>query len=178
LNPKLAVLAKTALVTAAAFSLFSFYSKNVPYSLVWNRTPSIPMGVYLAEEVSPGQLIRGDLACFTYEPAAWALERKYFPVGVLLCKPVMGVAGDTVQRDGNKLVITSAGTKQPKVLGEYTQTDSARRPLPQDALTPGTIPENAFLMVAGAHANSLDSRYLGLIPAAQIKRRIHPLYTW
>jgi conjugative transfer signal peptidase TraF len=177
-NPKLVVLAKTALVTAAAFSLFSLYSSYVPYSLVWNRTPSIPMGVYLSEEVTPSQLVRGNLACFAYAPAAWALERKYFPVGVALCKPVMGVAGDVVQHDGDKLFVIPAGTTQPQLLGEYTQTDSAHRPLPQDALSNGAIPQNAFLMVAGAHKNSLDSRYLGLIPAAQVQRRIHPLYTW
>lgn len=178
MNPRLAVLAKTALVSAAAFSLFSLYSKHVPYSLVWNRTPSIPLGLYLAEEIQPGQLVRGELACFTYAPSAWAQERKYFPAGVLLCKPVMGMAGDLIQHDGNKLFVTPVGAVQPKLLGEYTQADSANRPLPQDALANGAIPENTFLMVAGAHANSLDSRYLGLIPAAQIQRRIHPLYTW
>lgn len=178
MNPKLLVLAKTALVTAAAFSLFSLYSKHVPYSLVFNRTASIPVGVYWAEDVAPGELARGDLACFPYAPTAWSAERKYFPAGVLLCKPVAGLAGDIVQRTENKLLVTPAGATQTKLLGEYAQADSAGRPLPQDALSNGPIPEGKVLMIAGTYKNSLDSRYLGLIPAAQLKRRIHPLYTW
>lgn len=178
MNPRLAVLAKTALVTAAAFSLFSLYSKNVPYSLAWNRTPSIPMGLYLTETITPTKLVRGDIACFEYAPPDWARQRKYFPAGVSLCKPVAGMAGDVVRHEGTKLFIKTAGDAEFKFLGDYAATDSVKRPLPQDALPEGAIPEGSFLMIAGRHPNSLDSRYLGLVPAASLKRRIHPLYTW
>lgn len=176
MNPRLAILAKTALVTAAAFSLFSVYSRNVPYSLVWNRTPSIPMGLYWAEDVSAAQLQRGELACFPYAAPAWAQERKYLPEGVSVCKPVAGLPGDVVRHVGNELFVAHDGRTQR--LGQYTAFDSAHRPLPQDVLADGPVPDGSLLMVAGAHDNSLDSRYIGLIPASHIQRRIHPLYTW
>lgn len=176
MNPRVAVLAKTALVAAAAFSLFSMYSRNVPYGLVWNRTPSIPMGLYWSEDVSAAQLRRGELACFPYESPAWARDRKYLPEGVSVCKPVAGLPGDVVRHAGKELFVSHDGATQK--LGQYAAFDSAQRPLPQDMLSDGPVSPGSLLMVAGAHDNSLDSRYIGLIPAERIQRRIHPIYTW
>jgi len=179
MNPRLLVLVKTAFVAFVAYSCFTTYSRVVPYSLVFNRTESIPIGLYWAEDIRASKLSRGDIACFPYATPDWAKDRRYLPDGLTVCKPVAGLPGDMVKREGNKLFVSYAETPQvSKMLGEYATHDSRKRPLPQDMLPMGAVPEGTLLMVAGAHANSLDSRYVGYIPAYTIQRRIHPIYTW
>lgn len=169
---------KTALILGASWLAFSLYSAFCPYSVVWNRTASIPMGVYLAERVDPSMLAHDDAACFRYVAPSWAKDRHYFPDGFMLCKYVKGLPGDTVTVSGNTVQVHWAGQSQFRPTGTLAAEDSAQRPLPPDALATQVIPSGFLLLVAPAHPNSLDSRYLGLIPAAQVTTRIHPLITW
>lgn len=177
MNKHLVALAKTAFVAVAAYAAFSTYSRVSPYSLVWNRTASIPLGVYLAKELRGSAIERGELGCFDYAAPDWARERHYFPDGFRLCKPVVGMPGDVIERDGATLRLRVQGADAVTV-GTYASTDSRGRPMPQDALSTGAVPEGSLLLVAGAHANSLDSRYLGLIPARAVRLRLTPLLTW
>lgn len=171
-------LGKTALVGAAALALFNLFTHFVPYSLVWNRTASVPLGLYLAEEVTGDELQRGDLGCFAYQAPSWAKDRKYFPDGFKLCKPVAAVAGDTYALLNGKLMVRHQATGRELVAGEMAKADSAGRALPQNALDAAVLQPGQMLLVAGAHANSLDSRYLGVIATAQVKLRLYPLWTY
>lgn len=178
MNKHLRALGKTALVGAAAMAVFNVFTHLVPYSLVWNRTASVPLGLYLAEEVSGDELKRGELGCFAYHAPTWAKARQYFPDGFKLCKPVAGVAGDTYAVRDSLLMVRHKHTGHEVVAGELAKADSAGRVLPQNALDAAILQPGQLLLVAGAHANSLDSRYLGVIPTAHVKLRLYPIWTY
>ncbi len=166
------------LILMVALLAFTAYSRYVPYSLVWNRTASIPEGLYLAKERDVHEpLRRGDVACFRYVAPDWARERHYFPDWMRLCKPVAAVPGDEVSREGAQLYVTPVhGERTPS--GELSPQDSRGRVLPQDQLPVGTVPSGHYVLLAPAKAKSFDSRYLGLIASERITVRLTPLYTF
>lgn len=168
----------TALAMMLAFLAFTIYSRYIPFSFVWNRTPSIPMGLYFAKERQGEAIERGQLACFAFKTPDWAQGRKYFPDGAKLCKPVVGMPGDTIVREGNEIQVRTPGGRV-LTAGKLAATDSKGRPLPQDVLTPGqTIPFGMYLLAAPRHATSSDSRYLGLISLDRLSHRVWPLITY
>lgn len=148
----------------------------IPYSIVLNRTASIPLGIYLSERAR-APLAAGALACFRYQAPDWARPRMYFPDSFELCKMVLGQGGDHVERHGGVWHVRAKDGSMRRV-GPTQLNDSAGRPLPQSALTEGPIPRGLLLMAAPAYSNSLDSRYLGLVRESEITRRIHPVITW
>lgn len=147
-----------------------------PYSLVWNRTASIPIGLYLSEKVSGTELHRGDLACFPYEPPAWAEPRTYFVKGLRLCKHVSGLPGDILTKDETGLWQVSSKEGNVRQIGPLLKADSKGQPLPQNALKEGALEAGEVLMSAPPK-NSLDSRYLGPIAISKLNTRIYPLWT-
>lgn len=166
------------LILMVALLAFTAYSRYVPYSLVWNRTPSIPEGLYLAKERNAHEpLARGEVVCFKYDAPHWARERRYFPEWMRLCKPVAAVPGDTVSREGSKLYVTPVYGER-MAAGELSPEDSRGRPLPQDKVPEGIVPSGHYVLIAPAKAKSFDSRYLGLIASDRISLRLSPLYTF
>lgn len=145
-----------------------------PYSLAYNRTPSIPMGVYLTKRVTSDVLVPGDIGCFAYRAPEWAQDRSYFPSGMRLCKYVYGRPGTAVFRDGDALWV---GERAGPPVAHYSDADSKGRPLYQDALATGVVPAGTLLMLAPARKNSFDSRYLGYIPAEDVRTQAWPLWT-
>lgn len=168
---------KTLGIGAVAMSAFWAYTNYCPFSLVYNRTASIPKGLYFAEQVSASALNRGDITCFAYHAPEWAKERRYFPEGFRLCKPIAGLAGDRVALDGHAVWLEREGHSRIR-LGEFASRDTAGRPLPTGVLQAGVIPEGKALLIAGAHANSFDSRYLGLFNSQEFSLKLTPLLTF
>lgn len=146
-----------------------------PYSLAYNRSPSIPMGLYLTKRVTADALAPGDIGCFAYRAPEWARDRGYFPAGIRLCKYVYGLPGTAVVRDGDGLWV---GDRVGSPVAQYSHADSKGRPLYQDALATGVVPPDTLLMLAPARKNSFDSRYLGYIPAAEVKTQAWPIWTY
>lgn len=147
----------------------------LPASIVYNRTNSIPLGLYLANKTKPFSLSNPGIACYNYSAQEWAKERKYLPENYIACKRIIGVAGDTVQYFENEIKVFSK--KQNK---EYSfpvaKRDSKNRPLPQpEAGTSILIPEG-YIYMSGDSPMSLDSRYLGLVPTSKIIYTVEPFF--
>lgn len=147
----------------------------LPKSIVYNRTDSIPIGLYIASKNKPFNLTNPSIGCYTYSAQDWAKDRKYLPENYIVCKRIIGVAGDSVTYTDSEVKVFSK--KQNK---EYSFTvakrDTQNRPLPQpEAGKTLTIPDGAIYM-AGDSAMSLDSRYIGLVPTSKIIYTVEPFF--
>ncbi len=171
----LAVAKPTALAFALTTAALWMYQAKVPYGLAWNRTPSIPLGLYGTLTYDRQVLKRGDLVCFAYQAPSWAESRKYAPEGTRLCKPIAGVPGDELQVDASR--VTVRGSDGYELSVELKNVDTKGRPMPLNALVSGAIPRGQYLLLATYLPNSYDSRYLGLIPQERISHRAWPLLT-
>lgn len=164
-NPKprlaLALLATLAALTAAAVALAP--------RVILNETASLPLGLYWMGEatLSPGELVAFPVPV---DVARLVVERHYLRPGAVLVKPIAARAGDVVcTREG---VLTVNGKRQ----GDVHQVDSAGRPLPRFDFC-GPVPEGYFLP-ASTVPLSFDGRYFGLVPLAQVRGRVRPLWTF
>lgn len=145
-----------------------------PYSLAYNRNSSIPKGLYLTHRIEPGALTLGDIGCFPYRAPAWAKDRNYFVEGMRLCKHVYAFPGTQVFRESDGLWV---GNKAGDPVARYAAADGKGRPLLQTALATGVVPAGHLLMLAPAHKNSFDSRYLGYVPASEVTTQAWPIWT-
>jgi conjugative transfer signal peptidase TraF len=140
--------------------------------LLWNWTPSLPLGLYWLSPASSGRVKVGALVAFPV-PApvrALVLERRYLPPGALLVKPVVATATDRVCTEGGTLAVN--GTP----LGAIATEDTQGRPLPHDERC-GPLPEG-HVFVASHFATSFDSRTFGPVPLADIRGTVTPLWTY
>lgn len=162
-------------LAVALFLLLGAAQRLSPWTLALNRTPSIPLGLYLAERAPLTNLRRHDIVCVAYFPPAWALERRYLLPGTPLCKYLLGLPGEGIAIEQDTLHIT--GDNAPLFAGHYAATDSQGRALPRASL-PGQIPPHHYYLGIPEKSNSLDSRYLGLAHDSQMVLRLHPLWVW
>lgn len=169
---------KAAFVGVATLMLLRTISAVSPYSLVYNVTPSIPKGFYKATVVKPTELVRGDLACFPYSAPQWAKDRAYLPEGMELCKPLVGLPGDRIEREGDRIFLITPQSTKRQLLATVSPVDSKGRAMPLDALPEGTLSATQFVFISNRVPNSYDSRYYGVIPTHIVRTRITPLYTW
>lgn len=158
----LVLLGATALAAALACILASH--------LIWNATPSMPLGLYWLSPGAPPD--KGLLVAFPIPPSVRALvaARHYLPARALLLKRVVASEGDEVCAQGGVLSIEGAP------LGAILTEDSAGRPLPRyDGC--GPLPAG-LLFVASPHPKSFDSRTFGPIPTAAVRGTVTPLWTF
>jgi conjugative transfer signal peptidase TraF len=157
-----ALLVATALLSGLACVMASH--------LLWNWTPSLPLGLYW---VSPrGVATVGTLVAFPVPTSVQALvrERKYLPPGAFLIKPIVALASDRVCTEGGTLVVGGS------VLGAVLTEDSAKRPLPH-ATECGPLSEGQAF-VASHYPKSFDSRTFGPIALNTIRGTVTPLWTF
>jgi len=157
-----------ALLVAAA--LLSALTCIVASHLLWNWTPSLPLGLYW---VSPGGAATvGALVAFPVPSQVQELvrERKYLPPRALLIKPIVALPSDRVCTEGGTLVVGGS------VLGVVLTEDSAKRPLPH-ATECGPLPEGQ-VFVASHFPKSFDSRTFGPIALNTIRGTVTPLWTF
>ena len=137
--------------------------------LIWNTTASAPIGLYRVDAAArPG---RGDLVAVR-PPAAlgrWLDARGFVPLGVPLIKPVAGLAGDTICRRGNRVSVNGAP------LADARDRDRRGRPLPRWSGCRRLGADDVFALNP-AHQDSLDGRYFGALPAANIVGRVRPIW--
>lgn len=159
------------IVTLAALGLAALtcpsFLPQVP-SLVWNATPSAPVGLYAIERDSPQ---RGDLALIDPPPAIRRLAsgRGYLSARSLLIKPVIAIVGDRVCRlhalvwvQRHRLVVARATDAQDHSLPTWRGCR---------VLGPGQI------FVLGRSSDSFDSRYFGPIDHGFVVGIAHPIWT-
>lgn len=150
-----------------------------PYKLVYNHTPSEPLGWYLVSEVGPKeQLELGQLVVFKYEcPKDGNGECMFggavpFSDGYQLLKRVQGQHGHTVRTvdygGAHRNVVTGQGYE--KDTGAIRKTTSEGKPL-NTVFSPGTaltIPKGKLYMGNQNIDNAFDSRYFGLVDRNRI----------
>lgn len=166
---------------ALAFLAFYAYHLFIPYALVWNRTASIPEGLYWSQSIETTRIHRQEFGCFKYSPPGWARDRHYVPAGMKLCKHLLGEPGDIIHIDGQTVTLQRANAPSaPRVYaGTLIRKDSRGRAVPDNVLKSGErIPNGYYFMGAPEHDNSLDSRYIGLVPSSAITEVIHPIFTF
>ena len=158
------------LLAAGTHGLLASRFFAAPPLIVWNATPSVPVGLYLI--VRADALRVGDLALLRLDPgsAARFAARGYLPAGVPLLKPVGAIAGTMVcEREG---AVSIAG----KHVADAQATDGKGRPI---AAWEGcrTLPSDELLVLNADNLASLDGRYFGPSPITAVIGRALPLWT-
>lgn len=135
------------------------WPKAVAPTFLWNVSPSIPTGLYLATSDKPA---KEDLAIIRLpEPVRrLANQRGYLPRSALLIKPVIASAGDTVCRYGAIVAVNGNWRAMARM------RDGSRRMLPR---WQGCFDlTGSQIFVLGASGDSFDSRYIGPIDGANV----------
>lgn len=146
-------------VTVGAVSLIVISGKVRPPLIVWNATPSVPIGFYVIKRRQPQ---RGELALIQLSPKHVELthRRGYLTATTYLIKPVAALEGDRVCRLGNAVLV------RQRVVAVARATDSAGRHLP--TWTGCRVLSHGELLVLAPAMDSLDGRYLGPIGGDRI----------
>lgn len=155
-----------AAIVAIAFPAFV----ETPDALIWNVTPSAPVGLY---EVRPvAQLEVTNLVVLDAPEAlkGFLAERGYLPPDIPLLKRVVGLPGQSVCRIGRTITVDGA------VIGMAQDRDSLGRPMPVWQACQRITHDEVFLMNRDV-GNSLDGRYFGPVPARSITGLAVPLWT-
>jgi conjugative transfer signal peptidase TraF len=136
--------------------------------LVWNASPSVPIGFYRAALRPPRT---GALAILRLrEPhRALAEVRGYLGPRALLIKWVAAVAGDRVCRYGSLVTINA------RLAAHARASDAAARPLP--AWQGCTRLSAGQIFVLSAAPGSFDSRYFGPVDGTDVVGTAAPIWT-
>lgn len=136
--------------------------------LVWNATPSAPIGLW---RIRPGAPVRvGDHVLAQPPPAArrLAARRHYLPANVPMIKAVAAVSGDTVCAAGPWIKVNSRPVAQRRA------ADSRGRELPWwsgcQRLSGGAV------LLLNAAPDSFDGRYFGPVSKQAVIGRATPLW--
>jgi len=146
--------------------LLAYPRANVP-TLLWNTSPSVPLGLYWLAARPP---TRGALAAIRLpEPhRSLADSRGYLPAGIFLIKPVVARPGDVVCRHGP--IVTVHG----RAMAHARSADRAGRPLPHWR---GCIRLGADqVFVLSADPDGFDSRYFGPVQHRHVVGTALPLW--
>jgi conjugative transfer signal peptidase TraF len=162
--------ARTVLGLLAVSALTTALTCIASSHLVWNRTASLPLGLYYrSSETRPYE---GGLVALRVPPTVRPLvhERRYLPDGSLLIKPVAAVAGDFVCTRRGILYING------EPFGRILPCDSEGRELPAYEGC-GALPEGQVFL-ASHHPGSFDSRSFGPVDIHALQGTVTPLWTF
>lgn len=135
--------------------------------LVWNRSPSVPIGLYIIVG-RPPHVDDYVLVRLSGKMQALAERRSYIGPNTPLLKHVAAMEGDWVCRRGQAVLVS--GQQVAIALG----IDQGARPLP---VWQGCHQlQHGQVFVLGTHPESFDSRYFGPIDREQIAGAAIPLF--
>lgn len=139
--------------------LFSTIS-SVPERLIWNRTGSVPVGLYW---LSDEPFTKGGWVVVSARSAEarWAELHGFIGKDWPLLKRVAGVPGDEICRDG--VIVSINGLRA----GEALIASGSGLPLPSWSGCRRVEEDEVFLM--NAHPNSLDGRYFGITRVGDVE---------
>jgi conjugative transfer signal peptidase TraF len=143
---------------------------DLPKILLWNPSPSAPIGLYNvrpADNLQVADLVVVDLP----EPLMrFVTLRGYLPPGIPLLKRVVGLPGHIVCRIRRSITVDGIE------MGAALETDRLGRPMPVWQGCRRIAADEVFLMNRDVE-NSLDGRYFGPIPVSSIRGAAMPLWT-
>ena len=127
--------------------------------LIWNASPSVPVGLY---RVTPAPPRVGDLVVLRLPSvmAAFAASRGYLPRSAYLLKPVAAVAGDLVCRFGAQVFVRG------RFAAHAAFADHGGNPMP--AWHGCRVLRSGEVFVLADHPGGFDSRYFGPLDATSI----------
>jgi conjugative transfer signal peptidase TraF len=138
--------------------------------LVWNASPSVPVGLYVirpAKEYHRGDLIAADLPSWLAKTFA---QRGYLPRGVPLLKFVAATMRQRVCRFGKRITIDG------KTVGFARELDSNGRPL-KTWRGCHTLDEGEVFLMNFNVSDSLDGRYFETFKTSFIAGHAVPVWT-
>jgi conjugative transfer signal peptidase TraF len=164
------VMATAIAASAFAAAFVAIAVANPLPRAIWNASASAPIGLY---RIHPDRdpAIGALVAVAPPERLAhWLSTRGYLPEGVPLLKHVAAKAGQRTCRIGDAVSVDG----RPVVVAR--QRDARRRPLP---VWQGcrTLASDELLMLNPDHADSMDGRYFGPLPASTVLGRAIPILT-
>lgn len=161
---------RTILGLLAVCTLTTSLGCIVASQLVWNRTASLPLGVYV--RTPSVRVSEGALVALPVPPAVRALvhDRRYLPDGSFLIKPVVATAGDYVCTLTGILFING------EPFGSVVPRDSEGRDLPVYRGC-GALPAGQVFL-ASHHPQSFDSRSFGPVDVSALQGTVTPLWTY
>ncbi|HEY5237991.1 MAG TPA: conjugative transfer signal peptidase TraF [Rhizomicrobium sp.] len=159
-----------ALLGVAGFAAFAacMEPRATPW-LVWNATPSAPVGLYT---VMPKQHYERGALVLVHTPASvrtLAAERRYIPANVPLVKRIAAAAGDKICAQGEVISING------HAVANRLHVDRRGRRLPAWLGCLALGPNNVFLLMKDV-PDSFDGRYFGAVPTSSIIGRMSPLW--
>ena len=129
--------------------------------LLWNASPSSPVGLYALS--SSAALRVGDIAVAWAPPAArrMAARRSYLPFDAPLVKRVAATAGDRVCAKGHRIYVDT------RLVANRIRRDPSGRPLSWWSGCVRLRPGELFLLSPG-NPEAFDGRYFGVTHPAEI----------
>ena len=161
---------KTLATTLAAVGAVAVSGPSAYPKLIWNASPSAPLGLYrvrpeLKPELADLVVVRPP------DDLVWFLaEGGYLPRGVPLLKRVAALGGQRVCRVG--AAVSVDGVR----LGDALAHDHRGRPLPTWSGCVVLTGAQVFLFNAD-RPDSLDGRYFGPLDRSTIVGRAEPVWT-
>ena len=138
------------------------YGLRVPDSILGLEIPGLPLGRYLIRFES---VHRGDVVVFVFPPD----QSKDF------IKRVIGVAGDTIQVQGGKVILNGAPIDDPHA--HFEVLDHDRSPMsPRDYFGPVTVPPGKIFVMGDNRDRSYDSRFWGFVDLDEVEGRAMIIY--
>ena len=165
MNTRLALIALVIITTTLVTAFFP----PIP-RLVWNASPSVPVGLYVIRPAKHYQ--RGEL--IAANPPSWLAKalatRGYLPRGVPLMKFVAATMRQRVCRFGNRITIDG------KTAGFARDLDSLGRPL-MTWKGCHTLNDGEVFLLNFNVSDSLDGRYFQTFKASYIVGHAVPVWT-
>lgn len=139
--------------------------------LVWNVSPSAPVGLYSV--LPDAQIEAGDMviARLPERYRMVAATRRYLPVHVPLVKHVAAAAGDEVCAVHSDIFVNGIPVATRRI------ADAEARPLPWWQGCVRLRSHQLFLLIAGNSA-SFDGRYFGVTQGSDVIGKAHLLWAW
>jgi len=147
-------------IGAAAIALLGVASVNARDWLIYNHTPSVPIGWYVR---SSGEIVTGALVTVRAQDVApdYAAARNFTDAGDRFIKRIAANDGDSVCADGDAIRIND------RTVAHRAVHDSQGRALPRWSGCRTLTADEIFLM--GDMPDSFDSRYFGPVSVADVE---------
>lgn len=152
---------QAAILAGSAGMLLASLIWPPPPFLVWNISPSAPMGLYL---LSPSATIMvGDMTVTWVPPTArkLAADRQYLPFNVPLVKQVAAIEGDTVCAIGPDITVNGKRTVGRKA------HDGSGRKMPWWSGC-AKLAKGELFLIARDQPEAFDGRYFGVTRARYV----------
>ena len=161
---------KTLLATLAGASMVALSTPSARPALIWNASPSAPLGLYRVTAEARPKLTDLVVVRPPHDLVWFLADGGYLPRGVPLLKRVAALGGQRICRTG----VTVSVDGVP--LGDALARDHRGRPLPNWQGCVVLTGDQVFLFNSD-RPDSLDGRYFGPLDRSTIVGRAQPIWT-